>query len=160
MPHSETTLRHTFPYSPFSLTATEPFPSGQIVYRPWVYTRLTSASGAALLCISDVDSGADSCVFPASFAIALGLDPLQMKQQMTGGVGNTGNVTYYAQITIELGVQKTDGSWSFDPTLRFEAYSGFTAGLESQGIGLLGESGFFETYIVIFDHKNRLFHIE
>jgi hypothetical protein len=49
---------------------------------------------------------------------------------------------------------------SFDPQLKFNAYVGFTVGLEAQGIGLLGECGFFENYLVTFDHKNRLFHIE
>jgi hypothetical protein len=112
-------------------------------------------------CLSDVDSGADSCVFPTSFATALGLDILQMKKQITGGVGNTGNVTHYTDLTIEVGsVAPPQGVLSFDPQLKFNAYVGFTVGLEAQGIGLLGECGFFENYLVTFDHKNRLFHIE
>jgi len=83
-----------------------------------------------------------------------------MKQQITGGVGNNGNITYYAEVTIELGVQATDGTWSFDPELQFKAYAGFTAGLEAQGLGLLGECDFFERYLLTFDHKNHIFHIE
>lgn len=99
--------------------------------------------------------------FSVSFAIALGLDPLTMKQQMTGGVGSTGNVTYYADLTIEIGILvDVSGSATFKPQFTFKAYAGFTAGLDSQGIGLLGECGFFENHLVTFDHKARSFHIE
>lgn len=152
--------RHSFPYLSFQMAPSDPFPNGQIVYRPWVLTRLTALNGTALNCFSDVDSGADSCVFPASFAGALGLDTLQMKQHTTGGVGSTGNITHYAEITIEIGKFEQNGNWTFDPELKFKAYSGFTSGLEDQGIGLLGECDFFQKYVVTFDHKSSLFHLE
>jgi hypothetical protein len=152
--------RHSFPYFPFPMAASDPFPNGQIVYRPWVLTRLTAPNNTTFNCLSDVDSGADSCVFPASFAGALGLDILQMKQQTTGGVGNTGNITHYTELTIEIGKVEQNGTWTFDPELKFKAYVGFTLGLEDQGIGLLGEGDFFEKYVVTLDHKNRLFHLE
>lgn len=83
-----------------------------------------------------------------------------MKQQITGGVGSTGNVTHYANLTIEIGnMTDVNGTMSFSSLLTFKAYVGFLAGLESQGIGLLGECGFFENYPVTLDHKNRVFHI-
>lgn len=156
--------RHSFPYFPFTLPATPPFPKGQTVYRPWVVTRLSASNGNTFMCFSWPDSGADQCVFPSSFAIALGLDPLKMKQQLTGGVGNSGNVTYYADLTIEMGVmQPTDPAgknMSFVPRLSFKTYAGFTGGLDAQGIGLLGQVGLFENFAVTFDHKSRLFHID
>jgi hypothetical protein len=153
--------RETFPYIAFSLPATEPFPNGYTVYRPLVYSRLTAPNGNTLFCVSEVDSGADQCVFPVSFAIALGLDPLTMKQQITGGVGNNGNVTHYGDVTIEVGVMvDVNGVLAFAPKFSFTTYAGFTAGLESQGIGLLGECGLFENHLVTLDHKNRVFHIE
>jgi len=77
------------------------------------------------------------------------LNPLQMKQHLTGGVGNTGNITYYDRITVAI-----------DNGPTFSAYAGFTAGLEAQGFGLLGQGGFFENYVVTFDHKRKLFHID
>ena len=148
---------------------TPPFPNGATAYRPIVVTRLTVAStGKTLFCFSLPDSGADQCVFPSSFAIALGLDPLQMKQQITGGVGNSGNVTYYDNLRIEIGFMQANtaqgqvpgGNMAFVPKVSFDAYAGFTNGLEAQGIGLLGQSGFFENFGVTFDHKNRVFHID
>jgi hypothetical protein len=113
------------------------------------------------MCISLPDSGADQSVFPASFAIALGLDPLQMKQAITGGVGNSGNVTYYGDLGIEVGVMQTvNAIMEFVPKISFTALAGFTVGLEAQGIGLLGEFDFFESFGVTFDHKSRVFHID
>lgn len=153
--------RQTFPYLELKIPATPPFPNGQTIYRPLMVTRLTAGNGKTLLCWGELDSGADQCVFPASFAIALGLDPLTMKQQMTGGVGNTGNVTHYDDLTIELGqMANVGGIVQFDPKFSFKTYAGFTVGLESQGMGLIGEVGFFENYVVTFDHKQRQFHIE
>jgi hypothetical protein len=152
--------RETFSYIACPLPATDAFPNGQTVYRPLVVSRLTAENGKTFLCVSEIDSGADQCVFPTSFAIALGLDPLTMKHQITGGVGSTGNVTHYANLKIEVGnMTDVNGTMSFSPLLTFDAYVGFLAGLEAQGIGLLGESGFFENYPVTLDHKNRVFHI-
>lgn len=152
--------RRTYPYSPITLPPTAPFPNGQTVYRPLLIARVTAANGNSLLSIAEVDSGADQCVFPLSFAIALGLDPLTMKQQITGGVGNAGNLTYYSDITIELGIIVDAHTMKFEPHLTFKTYAGFTLGLDAQGIGLLGEVDFFENYVVTLDHKNRVFHIE
>lgn len=141
--------RISFPYHGFPLDPTPPFPNGQTVWRPWAVAVLTAPNGQQLQCLCWPDSGADHCVFPLSFAIALGLDPLQMKSHMTGGVGNSGNVTVYETIKISL-----------NHSIEFSAYVGFTAGLEAQGIGLLGQSGFFSSYVVTFDYANRQFHIE
>ena len=72
-----------------------------------------------------------------------------MKRQLTGGVGSFGNVTYYDTLEIDVG----NG-------LSFSSYVGFTQGLESQGMGLLGQAGFFETFIVGFDYMTRTFQLE
>jgi hypothetical protein len=63
------------------------------------------------------------------------------------------NATYYADIEIQL---RINGA----PTLSFRTFAGFTAGLEAQGIGLLGQVGFFENYATTFDHGKKPFHIE
>jgi hypothetical protein len=153
--------RQTFSYTSISLPATPPFPAGYTVYRPLVISRLTALNGSTILCQSELDSGADQCVFPVSFAFALGLDLLTMKQQMTGGVGSTGNITYYDNLKIEVGMMaEVNGVATFSAQFTFQAYTGFTAGLESQGMGLLGECGFFENHLVTFDHKHRYFYIE
>jgi hypothetical protein len=65
------------------------------------------------------------------------------------GVGNEANETYFAYVEIDVGIGSP-----------FVTYAGFTAGLESFGGGLMGQSGFFETYQVTFSQATRLFHID
>lgn len=145
---------YTFAYAEIPLPASDPFPAGQIAHRPLLIAHLrVPAIGASFYCRALPDSGADQCVFPLSFAGPLGLDQLKMKMHMTGGVGSAANATYYEQ--LEINIPFDDGS-----RLTFTTYAGFTAGLDSQGIGLLGQSGFFDTFRVMFDHKAKLFYVE
>jgi hypothetical protein len=95
------------------------------------------------------DSGADACLFPLSLAILLKLDVLKLPKALTGGVGSQANVTYYDTIAIDLG-----------SGIAFTAYSGFTNGVDSIGLGLLGQAGFFEQFRVEFQHKQKVFTIE
>lgn len=142
---------YTFAYTAFSIPPSDPFPSGRQVYRPLLVARLkVPATGATVRCLVWPDSGADSCVFPLSFAQALGIDPVQMRMHMTGGVGSVANATYYAEVHIEIPV-------GMRPALRFPAFAGFTPGLEAQGVGLLGQVGFFEALRVSFDYRARTF---
>jgi hypothetical protein len=106
-------------------------------------------SAKVLRCIVCLDSGADHCVFPAIFAPLLGIDLLTLKKHLTGGVGSSANPTLYTDLDIDLG-----------QGIRFKAYVGFTPGLDAQGIGLLGQSGFFEYYHVHFYLKQAKFSIE
>lgn len=154
--------RHTFQYSKFDLPASPPYPNGQTVYRPLMIAKLTGSTGQQFTCLVWPDSGADACVFPLSFATAMGLDVLQMPQNQTGGVGNTGNTTHYADLTIEImtATQDNAGNWTFNTLFSFIAYAGFTPGLEAQGWGLLGQVGFFERFQVTFDHTGRAFHVD
>jgi Aspartyl protease len=78
-----------------------------------------------------VDSGADDCLFPRSFLQALGLDPLTLPVDFTGGVGNSRNATHYANITVDI-----------QGIARFDVYAGFTIGMDSHGFGLLGSAAF------------------
>ena len=45
-------------------------------------------------------------------------------------------------------------------TIEFQALAGFTAGMDAQGIGLLGQLGFFEMFPVTFNHKGKAFSID
>jgi hypothetical protein len=82
-------------------------------------------------------------------AIALKLDVLSLPKAMTGGVGATTNVTYYANITIDIG-----------HGISFPAYAGFTEGMNTQGIGLLGQADFFSVYNVAFSQNQNTFVID
>jgi hypothetical protein len=138
-----------FRYLPIPIGPTEPFPNGQVALRPMTIATLRASNGRTLRCIVLLDSGADSCVFPTSFASVLGLDILTMKKQLTGGVGTSANQTYYDYLDINLG-----------SGIQFKSYVGFIPGLDGQGIGLLGQSGFFNYYNVCFYQKQFKFTIE
>jgi hypothetical protein len=149
-------VRLSFAYTPIQIPATVPFPNGQTVFRPYLKARLKAPAGKELDCIVHIDSGADQCVFPLNFAAALGLDTLKMPMQLTGGVGSTGNITYYETLAIDIPVMTAKGMQN----LSFSTYAGFTAGLDPQGIGLLGQEGFFENFSAQFDRSTKVFHID
>jgi hypothetical protein len=102
-----------------------------------------------LRCFVCLDSGADSCVFPASFASILGLDIPIMPSHFTGGVGSLANPTWYTNLTISLG-----------RGIQFNSYAGFSPAMEAHGMGLLGQAGFFEYSNVCFYQNARKFTIE
>ena len=95
------------------------------------------------------DTGVDNCLLPLSLLKVLGLDPLKLEMRNTGGVGNSANETYFAEVQIDAGVNAP-----------FTTLAGFTAGIEGFGVGLLGQSGFFENYRTTFSHATRKFHID
>lgn len=143
---------YTFGYTPIQIPPSDPFPQGQTAHRPLLKAQIVAPDGKHFFCLVCLDTGADHCIFPLSFAGPLGLDPLKMKMTMTGGVGSVANATYYENISIHLHVLDM-------PTLSFTTMAGFTAGMDAQGIGLLGQCGFFETFPVTFNHGGKEFSI-
>src|SRR5712692_6940893 len=108
------------------------------------HLRLTLVNGAKQFsCYAIVDSGADFCTFPLSFAIQLGLNPLQGRSQPTAGLGSANVPTYFWNLTINL-----------QQLAVFDAYTGFTTGMDAWGLGLLGQDGFFDRFPTQFDLKN------
>lgn len=138
-----------FPYIEIPLPASDPFPAGAVVRRPLAAATITAVPGRNLRCIVCPDTGADYCLFPASFAALLGIDLLQLPRNLTTGVGSAANTTHYANLKIDLG-----------SGISFTSYAGFTTGLDAVGYGLLGQSGFFEYYNVCFYHREKRYTIE
>ena len=138
----------TYPFTESTIPATATQPETK-AYRPQRAATLTAPNGQSVRLLVILDTGADACVFPISAASLMGLDILNLPKNYTGGVGNDTNLTYYAEVTIDLG----DG-------ISFNTKAGFMQGLESIGLGLLGQKGFFEHYNVEFRHKDRTFTIE
>jgi hypothetical protein len=144
---------HTARYSDFPIPPTPPFPNGQVASRPILIVELYNpATKKTFRCLACADSGADHCIFPLSFAPPLGLDPPTLPMHMTGGVGNAANATHYADLEIRIPFT--------GQTLAFKTRVGFLQGMDAQGMGLLGQTGFFESYGVRFDYKSKLFHID
>ena len=78
----------------------------------------------------------------------LGLDPLTAPVDLTAGLGSANNPTHYCDVTIDLGV------------IQVPAYSGFSAGMDQLGFGLLGQVGFFDRFRITFDYANSVFVLE
>jgi hypothetical protein len=139
-----------FPYTPVSIAPSHPFPGGQTVWRPLAVGSIrTHGNGARLRSLVCLDTGADCCLFPAAFAPSLGIDLAGLKTTYTGGVGSTGNITYYTDVEVSLGAE-----------IQFRAFAGFTPAMDRLGMGLLGQSGFFDSFKVCFCQAERRFTVE
>lgn len=100
---------------------------------------------------SVVDSGADYCVFPATFGERLGLQVKKGQLTRMSGFGGGGECFYHKVNVVALIDQKI---------LRFECFAGFSEQMNEMGIGLLGRHGFFELFDeIIFDQRNKLFKL-
>jgi hypothetical protein len=137
------------PYSSFPVSASEVYPHGTTAHRPVALATVTASNGQSVQWIVMPDSGADACLFPLALAIVLKINILKLPKAFTGGVGSQVNVTYYDNLTIDLG----NG-------IVFTAYVGFTQGMDQVGLGLLGQSGFFDRYNVEFLHSRKIFTID
>jgi hypothetical protein len=72
-----------------------------------------------------------------------------------GGCSTSTVSTYYADIEIHIDFAVNGNNMQIAFTR-----AGFTVGMETQGIGLLGQQGFFENYKTSFDRKGKTFGIE
>jgi Aspartyl protease len=104
-----------------------------------------------------VDSGADSCVFPASLAAQLGIAIPNSNASIFSGTANAPQIAYYE--TIKVGVWDRSNVNNPIP-IQFDLYAGFCETLEHVGLGLLGQAGFFSQFLVRFDHDNQFFDVE
>ena len=135
-------------YASFPIEPSPAFPDGRIAHRPLLRVALVHEN-RFLDCYSLVDSGADFCSFPLSFAQALGFDMASGVMDISSGMGSEYVPTRYWPVGLDL-----------QGIARFEVYAGFTTGLEAWGIGLLGQSGFFDRFKISFDHASGLYYIE
>jgi Aspartyl protease len=110
------------------------FPQRMRTFRPRIAVVLATQV-AAFPCYALVDSGADDCIFPASFGAQLGLNVYTGRHYAFGGAGGGGSQNAYffdLQITLQN-------------IARYRIPVGFSTALEDFGIGLLGQNGFFDS---------------
>lgn len=86
-----------------------------------------------------VDSGADFCIFDAEIGELLGIDIESGEPHTVGGI--TGAIeTYFAhEVTL------TVGGWPYIVSV------GFLPNIARLGYGVVGQKGFFDTFVVQFD---------
>jgi len=102
-----------------------------------------------------VDSGADSCIFPASLAAQLGIPIPNSNASVFSGTSDAPQIAYYENINVAVWDHKKK-----DFPIKFDLYAGFCSTLEHVGLGLLGQAGFFSRFLLHFDHANQFFDIE
>ena len=88
-----------------------------------------------------VDSGADACLFPPDVAEILEIDVKSGERADFVGIGSTKTTFYFHEVEILLG------------NYHVKTKVGFSTSAIGAG-GVLGQQGFFENFVVAFDHKN------
>lgn len=122
----------TEPYEP-----SPAFPEQTFITRPLVLTALEyKGKGTEFAFHSVIDSGADTCMFPAQFGEAVGIPVRDGKQQATSGIGS--DVAFYHSVKVYVEIQGQ--IWNFD------CWAGFMYSLDRLGKGLLGRHGFFQLF--------------
>jgi hypothetical protein len=138
---------HSIPYSRFTIDPSPAFAKGRVASRPLLRVKLVH-NDQSLSCYAVVDSGADQCVFPRSFMKTLGINPLASPIEAMVGVNGAATPTYFAKISLDIRVT------------RVPIYAGFVAGLDTVGIGLLGQAGFFDRFDIHFRLREGFFDID
>ena len=126
--------KHIFPYR---FIDDSKFP------RPYIPVTLRSRERSMQPLLALVDSGADFCVFDGELSYLLDLDLTSLEQIKLNGVAGmaTGYVAH-----IEIGINE-----SF-----FAVPAVFSFDFSPKGVGgIIGQVGFFDTYIIEFDRAKK-----
>jgi hypothetical protein len=137
--------RYILKYSAASVCPSGAFPARTSTLRPYLAINLLTAT-KSFACYALIDSGADDCIFPASFAAQLGIDYLTGRHYPFGGVGKKDQDAYFFDVEMDIvGI------------IRYQLAIGFTTSLEQNGHGLLGQNGFFDRFSLGFHHPRGVF---
>ena len=93
--------RRVFKYSTASVNPTPAFPARRTTLRPFLAVNLLSGP-RSFSCYALIDSGADDCIYPATFAQRLGLEFRSGRRYAFGGVGSSGQEAFFLNIDLEI----------------------------------------------------------
>ena len=137
-----------FNYEVRDIPPTTAFPDGQRVLTPMLHGKVSVQQGQGVLCRLCLDTGADRCTFPLSFAGRLGLNQAAMPEGVNRGSTGTSPV-YYAEVDIEIPYLHNGRRYRWN----LKTVAGFVAGMDAQGFGVLGQIGFFDEFCVTFNQR-------
>ena len=106
-----------------------------------------------------IDSGADSCIFPASVAESLGISIPNANASRFSGSSNEVQVAYYERVTATILPMDAPNIESNQAPINFPLYAGFCESLEHVGMGILGLEGFFSRFSVNFHYAQSYLEI-
>ena len=112
---------------------------GAGVVRPVIPVEII-ANGRKVRYEALIDSGADECIFDAQLAEILGINFRKGEKRMVGGITGVEEQYYLHRVTLSV------GGWGN------EIRVGFMPNMPEFGYGVLGQRGFFENFVVIFDY--------
>lgn len=95
-----------------------------------------------------VDSGADACLFPRGIADVLGVNVRSGDRIDFTGIGGMPTPFYFHEIEILFG------------EYRAKTRAGFSTSLNIGTGGILGQHGFFDNFVILFDRKNKFIEIK
>jgi hypothetical protein len=93
-----------------------------------------------------VDSGSADCVFPASIAELLGIDIRKGQPHQFHGFDNRVVLGFIHKVHLQVA--------GFNHWVSVDAVF-----LESDGVAILGQRGFFDNYQVVFEKWSRRFEV-
>ena len=129
-----------------------------MIHRPIVALYLEHGS-RAVIAFAIVDSGADSCVFPSSIALDLGIEIPNKNTSVFSGSSENPQTAYYAEVQATILPMDAPHIEPGQEPLTFPLYAGFCETLEHVGMGLLGQDGFFSHFSVSFYNSQSYFEI-
>ncbi|HME33581.1 MAG TPA: retropepsin-like aspartic protease [Terriglobales bacterium] len=142
-----------FPYAVFPALPDAAFPNRRSVARP-IVSVLLQKDGLSLSCYALIDSGADVCTFPASFAAQLGIAIPNPKTYVFSGTADQPQTAYFENVQATIWNRNTS-----EKPITFDLYAGFCDTLEHVGLGLLGQDGFFSRFKISMDRANTVFEV-
>lgn len=140
--------RYLVQYTAASVLPSQAFPNRNSTPRPVLAVILVNGN-LIWPCYAIVDSGADDCVFPASFAARIGLNLASGRHYPFRGAGGGDQDAHFFDIQFVI-----------PNVTRYRLAVGFTPALEGAGIGLLGQNGFFSRFRVGFNLRRGLFTLD
>ena len=146
------------PYSELPAKPNAAFPQRLAIDRP-ITALLLSKGDRSVLAYAIVDSGADSCVFPASLATTLGITIPNERPALFSGTLDESQIAYFEEIQVTILPLESSEITADQEPVTFPLYAGFCDTLEHVGLGLLGQEGFFSRFQVNFHAARRFFEI-
>ena len=116
---------------------------GSSILKPIIPIKISAGTSTLRYAVL-IDSGADFCIFDAQIGEALQLDVRSGRQEQFGGIQERGGATAFIHKVI-INV----GGWDY------KIDAGFSYDIAKQGYGILGQKGFFDTFVVKFDYQKE-----
>ncbi len=136
------------PYSPFPIPPSNKLdPKQSNLFRPVVELKLKKKDGTDISYSALIDSGADYCLFHGVIGEQIGLNVKKGKPLNFYGTSGRTQTAYFHEITFSIEETK------------IKTMVGFSYGIESLSVGLLGQTGFFDKFKIEFDLKNNLINL-